>query len=321
MHLSDSAPLPSDILHNLRENPVLQLETRNGQRVRLCTEHSNHMAEVQLQPDRVLIVKEPRHYLESAGARFRTCRRAALLLADAGVTAPRYLPLPGIPDERPMLAYWKIPLRTLREIWPDLSDRQKTPLLRGYGKLIGRLHSIRMSGWGSIDPEESSPSLDAFLQSDLGGRLRPALSVEWPAALPALDALIDAIPAAVEASGDGGGVLNHNDLHMSNILCEEGEAGVDCAGVLDLEAAVSMPPELDFARLLVYHGPLFGQPLDGCWFQRIWEGYGKPLDPGQLAFFKTYHLLNIGFHMAINGNGAHATQTLDAANEELGALN
>jgi hypothetical protein len=314
------SPPPPEVLRSLRKNPVLHLEAGKGRRVRLCTEHSNHMAEVHLPPDRVLIVKEPRHYPESAEARFRTCRHAALLLTAAGVTVPQYLPLPGIPAERPMLAYWKIQLRTLREIWPDLSNRQKTSVLRGYGTLIGRVHSIRMSGWGSILPEDASPSLDAFLQQDLGERLRPALSVEWPSALPALDALIGAIPGVVDAGGDGEGVLNHNDLHMSNVLCEELEDGVHCAGLLDLEAAVSMPPELDFARLLVYHGPLFGHPLEGCWFQRIWEGYGRPLDPCVLAFFKAYHLLNVGFHMSMNGNGAHAAQTLTAAVEELGGL-
>jgi aminoglycoside phosphotransferase (APT) family kinase protein len=279
------------------------------------------MAEVQLAPERILIVKEPKHYPESAAARFRTCRYASPLLEKAGLVVPRYISIPGLPTDRPMLAYWRIQLHTLREIWPDLSDRVKITVLRSYGAVIARLHSVRTKGWGSILPDDASPTLTAFLERDLGERLHPALSVEWPAATAALDDLIAAIPEIAHDGAEAGGVLNHNDLHMSNVLCEERPGDTPrCVGLLDLEAAVSMPAELDFARLLVYHGPLFGQPLQGCWFQRIWEGYGQPLDPRRLAFFKAYHLLNIGFHMSINGNGAHATQTLAAACEELGAF-
>jgi aminoglycoside phosphotransferase (APT) family kinase protein len=313
--------LPTDLIHSLNEKPILQLEDGRSHRVKLSTEHSNLMAEVHLAPEQILIVKEPKHYPESAAARFRTCRFASPLLEKAGVVAPRYISIPGMPSDRPMLAYWRIPLRTLREIWPDLSDRRKISVLRSYGALIGRLHSVRMKGWGPILPDDASPTLSAFLHGDLVERLRPALSVEWPSALAALDELIAAIQSIAEGTDSVGGVLNHNDLHMSNVLCEEPAGdGALCVGLLDLEAAVSMPPELDFARMLVYHGPLFGQPLHGCWFHRIWEGYGRPLDPRRLAFFKAYHLLNIGFHMSMNGNGAHATQTLAAAKEELGTF-
>lgn len=314
--------LPTELLLSLRETSILQLQNGKSHRVQLRTEHSNVMAEVHLTPEQILIVKEPRHYPESAAARFRTCRYAAPLLERAGVLAPSYLPLPGVPTDRPMLAYWRIPLRTLREVWPDLSERTRTPVLRGYGALIRRLHAIRIKRWGPVLPDDSYATLEGFLNADLVERLQPAVWAEWPRALSALQSLIEAIPAVAEPAEAKGGVLNHNDLHMSNILCEEPEAGAPrCVGLLDLEAAVSMPPELDFARMLVYHGPLFGQPLEGSWFQRVWEGYGEPLNPVLLAFFRAYHLLNIGFHMSISGNGAHADATLDAASDELGAFN
>lgn len=311
-------PLPADLLRTLSERPLHELGERASHPVRLNTEHSNLMAEVHLAPEQVLIVKEPKHYPESAAERFRTCRYAAPLLEEAGVLAPRYLDLPDRPEERPMLAYWRIPLRTMREVWPDLSDRQKTPVLRGYGALIARVHSVRPDGWGALLPGSGTSTLREFLVADLDWRLRPAVAGEWGAGLETLDRLIAAIPGVAEIGEARGPVLNHNDLHMSNVLCDATERVPRCVGLLDLEAAVSMPPELDFARLMVYHGPLFGQPLLGPWFERIWEGYGQPLHPSLLAFFKAYHLLNIGFHMAVNGNGAHATQTLAAAREELG---
>lgn len=313
-------PLPHDLLRSLRENPILELEKRSRHPVRLRTEHSNLMAEVHLGAGRVLMVKEPRHYPDSAAARFRTCRAASPLLEEAGVLAPRYLELPGVPAERPMLAYWRIPCRTLREVWPDLSDRQKTAVLRGYGALIGRVHSVTTLGWGPIISEDASASLERFLVQDLDWRLRPAVAGEWDSALGALDRLIALIPAVSALGEPSGPVLNHNDLHMSNVLCAEEDGQVRCVGLLDLEAAVGMPAELDFARIAVYHGPLFGHPLSGSWFERIWEGYGRPLHPRLLAFFKAYHLLNIGFHMAMSGNGAHAVQVLACAREELDAF-
>jgi hypothetical protein len=313
-------PLPTALVDDLREKPVHELRCGETHSVRVNTEHSNVMAEVRLAPGQVLIVKEPKHYPESAASRFRTCRYAAPLLERAGVVAPRYLDIPGVPEERPMLAYWRIPLRTLREAWPDLSERDRTRVLRGYGALIARVHSVRTGGWGSLLPDDAHGSLLAFLQSDLVERLRPGVEGGWPTGLETLDRMVSTLPEIGRLGEAGGAVLNHNDLHMSNVLCEDGTDGVRCVGLLDLEAAVGMPAELDFARMLVYHGPLFGQPLHGPWFERVWEGYGTALNPRLLAFFKAYHLINIGFHMALNGVGAHATQTLEAVKEELGAL-
>jgi aminoglycoside phosphotransferase (APT) family kinase protein len=107
---------------------------------------------------------------------------------------------------------------------------------------------------------------------------------------------------------------------MANVLCRVEDGEIRCVGFLDLEAALAGPPEADLAKIGIYHGPLFGKPLNGCWFERVWEGYGKPLDPIVLAFFRAFHLVNIGFHSAFTGNKAHAGEIARAAQEEVDAL-
>jgi len=286
-------------------------------------EHSNDLTEIRFNGGPTLMVKRARSYPESADARFRTCRRASRLLREeVGVVAPEHLDIPTTPAE-PVMAYTRIELPTLAELWPDVSERARARVLRDWGRLIGRMHQVRLPGHGPlIEAEQGATRLAEFLTWDLAERLRPAVGWEWKTGAPVLDRLLGAIPeiaARVEERGDGA-VLNHNDLHMANVLCRVEEGEIHCVGFLDLEAALAGPPEADLAKIGIYHGPLFGKPLAGAWFDRVWEGYGSPLDPLVLAFFRAYHLVNIGFHMAFTGNKAHAGEIARAAQEEVDAL-
>jgi len=121
-----------------------------------------------------------------------------------------------------------------------------------------------------------------------------------------------------ERAGHRGGVLIHNDLFAANLLCEgTPERDVVCAGVLDFEDAFSGPPEAELAKIAVLHGPLFGQPWSEDCMSDIVAGYGAPLDDFISAYFRVFHLLNMGYHAAATGLVAHATEVLGACRREL----
>ena len=283
-------------------------------------EHSNDLAEVHFDDGRPLMVKRARH--PWAAAQYQASRAAARLLRKrTGVVGPQHVDVPVDLDDRPVEAYWRIPLPTLRELWPRVPERARPAVLRSWGRLIRRVHGVKLVGHGPL-PEaiREASSLAGFLEGDLEARLLPAVRATWPAGLSAVERLIEAIPEVAAHVGDLRGVLIHNDLHMANVLCRVEGQTVRCVGVLDLEAAFSGPVEADLARIRVLHGPLFGQPLPDPWFERVRDGYGDMLDPLVLTFFRAYHLVNIGFHAALVGYAAHAADVARAAAREAGAL-
>lgn len=283
-------------------------------------EHSNDLAEVHLTDGRTLMLKRAR-YTEN-GARFEASRLAARLLCDeARLIAPVHLRLPRGLSERPLLAYWRIPLPTLKQLWSELDDAARAAALRAWGRVTRRIHGVRLPGNGPLLEAARGPlPVAEFLMQDLEDRLRPALAGVWPAGMDVVRRLIAAVPTIATRVGDDGGVLIHNDLHLPNVLCEVVAETPECVGVLDLEDAMAGPPEAELAKTQVLHGPLFRHHLKGAWLERLCEGYGARLDALVLTFFRAYHLINMGFHAALVGYAAHAEEVAHAAREDAIAL-
>jgi hypothetical protein len=284
--------------------------------------HSNHVAEVHFDTG-TLIIKLARY--QEMNARFDTSRLAARLLRErAGVRVPEYLDTPGALHDATggPLVYWRIPLVTLDTLWPRLHADQRRRTLRTWGRLVRRIQRVRLPGHGAlIDAHTRAQSLSAYLHADLQQRLRPAVATHWPAAAAVIDQLVAMIEPVQERVGDTGGVLIHNDLFTANVLCEETpEQGVVCAGLIDFEDAFSGPPEAELAKTEVLHGPLFGQPWSEGFMSDIIAGYGAPLDPFVMAYFRVIHLINMGYHAAVTGLEAHAAEVLGACRRELQAL-
>lgn len=312
-----AAPLSRELVTALLRSVGAPAEPAD---VTFRNQHSNDFAEIRSRDGRTLIAKRGRY--EWSEARFQTSRAASeLLRTQVPVVAPRPLPLPRGLDPRPVEAYWRIDLPTLQEVWPELNASQREQALRSWGALMARVHSIRLPGCGPLlQARQGSHSLVTFLRADLGARLLPAIMGEWPEAVELAEALLGAVEQIPARNLHPGGRFLHGDLHMGNVLCERTGGEVRCVGLIDLETALAGPPECDLANLGVHHGALFDQPLEGEWYRQVLAGYGAEPDPWLLAFFRTYHLLNMGFYSALIGHHWHAGQVAAAARAEVAHL-
>lgn len=278
------------------------------------SQDSNDRAEVRFDDGRTLVVKRARH--EWARARFAASRHASRLLRQAGIPAPRPLALAAAEDGLPVEVYWKIELPTLAESW-SAGRAARRRLLREWGRLARRIHRVTLPGHGPLQRPHPG-GLGGYLRHDLAGRLLPAVAGTWPDALPLVEALAEAADRVARRLAGTPATLVHNDLHAGNVLCSAD--GERCMGVLDLEAAFAGPAEAELAHVQVLHGPLFGKPLPAGWEDEVLRGYGRALDPVGLAFFRAYHLVNLGFHAALCGHAAHAADVLAAAEAAAGGL-
>ncbi len=308
---------PDRLILSLLEALAEETDGTRACDIRFRDQHSNDVAEIRFEDGRTLMAKRGRQ--PWAAARFATARRAAeLLRRGTQVVAPRPLEVPSDLDERPLEVYWRIPLSTLKEVWPQIPAEERPRVMRSWGRVIQRLHEIELAGYGTLEQAAcEQSSLGQFLEADLRERLLPAVRWEWPEAVGVIERLLAAVAAVEEEVGERRSTLLHNDLHMDNVLCEvEGES-VRCVGVLDLEAAFAGPAEADLAHTQVLHGPLFFNGLPDPWFAHLCEGYGNPLNPVVMAFFRAYHLVNLGFYSAFTGHRDHAGDVAAAAYREV----
>jgi aminoglycoside phosphotransferase (APT) family kinase protein len=315
----DAAPLPEGLVDSLVELVATETDAAEPVGIDFLDKHSNDLAAIRYSDGHTLMVKRGRY--PWAAARFETSRMASdLVRRQAGVVAPAPIGLPNDLDEHPIEAYWRIDLPTLQEIWPDIPEADRPRVLRSWGELVRCIHRIRLPGYGPLPAAQREPSLEQFLETDLAERLRPAVAGTWPGGLAAVDRLIETAPEIADRMHDRPGRLVHNDLHSGNVLCEIEEGAIRCVGLLDLETAQIGPAEMDLANMEVLHGPLFARPLDGPWLEQVREGYDATLDPYALAFFRAYHLVNMGFYSALIGHHEHAAQVARAARRETAQL-
>jgi aminoglycoside phosphotransferase (APT) family kinase protein len=290
-----------------------------GSGARLCSvsfsRHSNDLAEMRFDDGRTLVVKRGR--FDWAAARFENSRAASSLVREhARLAAPEPVDVPRACDEQPLQAYWRIDLPTLSELWPELGEAERTTALESWGAMLRRLHQIRLPAWGSVRAGDAHGSLADHLAGDVLERLLPAVYGEWPEAAWHVERLAAVVPGLTAAVGDRSPVLVHGDIHMGNILCHPDPAGPICVGLLDLETAQGGVVESDLAIAEVLHGPLFEQHLEHRgWREVVEAGYGDGTDPHLTAFFRAYHLANLGFFSALVGDREHAEDVL----RELGA--
>ena len=309
-------PFSDELLHQVRE-VIGEKESSQIKSITSLSGYSNNMICLNLGDGRSLMVKCAQYHW--AGPRFQSSRRASMLLRQrTSVVTPEHVPIDAKIEDKPVLAYWFIPLTPLEDIWTDLNFIQKVKAIQSLGSLLSNVHRVKVDYAGSLSDEEPShDTISSFMESDLLERLKPAVWAKWYDAVPVLDQLAQ---MASELPKKDDPVLIHNDLHLGNVLCEQEEEEISCGGLLDLEAAEGGSWVSDIASATIMYNPLFfGKETE--WIEDfekyLQEGYGKEADPFLLHFFKTYHLLNLGFFSILNDDRLHARQTLELARETL----
>jgi aminoglycoside phosphotransferase (APT) family kinase protein len=275
-----------------------------GTGVRWHEGHSNDIGELRLADGRVLLLKRGRH--DWTRASFAAAAAAArLIAAESDITVPEPLDLDVDAVGMPLQAYWLVPLPTLAQVWPVLSLRSRAAALRSAGRLLRRLHGLETSRFGALHTA-GADTLAAELDRDLRQRLLPAVYAHWPAGLPYLESLIEQIPEASARCRARPPVLVHNDPHIGNVLCRTAGERVECVGFLDLDDVVGGVKESDVASFDVLHGRLFEQLIEPGLRARLVDGYGEPLDPWLVRYFRRVHLINQGFSAGLLEHHEHA---------------
>lgn len=316
-----SAPEPSSATDADLADVVSRItEDRHADAMNTIIGSSNDLLELESERGKRFMVK--RNPSPWAAAGVAAARAASTLLERAGVLAPKPLPVPAELEAQGIEIYERIPLPTLQSLWPGLGTREREASLRSLGGLLRCIHAIRVPGYGALPqaPSERMP-LQSHLANDLGVRLRPGLGWSLPEAVPAVDRMLDAMPAVARRLDGTEPRLLHGDVHLGNILCRADEhGGAACVGVLDLESAHAGPGAADLARMEALHHPLCGEPLPSGWMAQIHAGYGDVAavaDPLVRSFYAAHHFLNIAFHEAWIGRLEHARLVLAAAEAEL----
>lgn len=280
--------------------------------------HSNDVRELTFADGRILIVKRARQTWGRAG--YATAAAAAhLIRSRSGLEVPEPLPVPLRLHGRTVQAYWRLPRPTLAELWPRLEDAQRLVALRSLGALMRRLHAIDAPRFGDITAAGTQDDFATMLQRDLQLRLLPAVYAHWPDGAWWVERLIERIPDVAD-NGPHAPVLTHNDLHMGNVLCDVGAAGVECVGLLDLDGVTGCCAARDVATFSVLHGPLFLKPLTAPFHAALAESAGCERQPLLLSFFRCVQLANQGFSSGLLGDIEHAALIRDALDAELRAL-
>lgn len=294
--------LSPQILHFLKSKANSDITN-----VHALTGYSNNLVRIIFDNGRSMIVKQSQY--DWAEPRFRSARQASnLLRKQTDIIAPKHIEIPNEITEMPTLAYWYLSASTLKDLWPQLSQSKKKKAAVNMGGLLKKMHSISVSGYGALNSDESYSSAAEYVYSDLSERLEPTMGAKWPDILPVVYELMERID---NRGGAEDPVLVHNDFHIGNILCTSESDGVKCVGLLDLEEAGGGRWELDLARAITLHHPLFaGGNLKGnCLsdFGRLMvQGYGKKPNQELLRLFRVYHLLNLGLYSAMNQKHKHA---------------
>ena len=275
----------------------------------------NGVWEVALDDGRRLMVKQAAEPGEVRAADYARAARIARIWREADICVPELREVPE--GDAPTAAYWRLSAPTLRTLWPRLSPHVRAEVLCDWGVLLRRMHDATPPAAGEALERYTTDAL-----ADLSLRLRAQIGWVWPDFLPIFERLRALVPA-LEDRTTAAPVLLHNDLHMSNVLCRPegrgplGPTQIRCIGAIDLEDAALGLAESDLGRIAACHHPLFGRPLDGRALHRIAEGYARPLDPLLIAFFRAYHLVNVGYHRAHCGQRACLQDIAEVIDEDV----
>ncbi|PYH43183.1 APH-domain-containing protein [Aspergillus saccharolyticus JOP 1030-1] len=179
------------------------------------------------------------------------CTQGAIsqaLALDPAIPAPRVLHDWRDAKKQYFVLEERVPGTTLGQVWPTLIQSEKTDIAKQVAEVRQRLRaltapSIQSAGGGACYPPfpcyvgcraDGPWHSDAELQETLRARL----TEDTPCGLP--DKIVDNLLARMPTCGPY--VLTHGDLHLTNIMVQEGKL----TGIIDWEYAAYYPVWLEY---------------------------------------------------------------------------
>lgn len=137
----------------------------------------------------------------------------------------------------------------------EVDDAHAPQLYRELGRLLARLHTIKLDGFGYLTADgvlESHPTNLDYMRFQFGTRL--ASFVELGGDTELSRAIAEHVRVREELLvGPRAPVLCHNDCHEGNVVVSL-HGGVTVAGWFDFENALAGDPLLDLAKTIAYSG-------------------------------------------------------------------
>lgn len=292
---------------------VEQLTGSPAQRVELIVRYAGRLVCVVTLPDRRLVFKAgPEDSVRLEAWVSETLRRlgvGAPAVVATDVSRGRFplayllmeeipgVPLPGWPSDRELSD-------------PDFDRPDFRAVLHEAGRQLGLVHSVRMSGFGLLDPSPLAKgrtpagrwtSWAAYVADDAHANLE---SLSRQRVLPA--AVRAALDPCIERLELDEGRLLHGDFIARHLFVTPGQTAL--TGILDF-GALSGDPAFDIAVADVDHRQLEPSPGPFAWL--LLEGYGP--DPalldalaGRLLLYRAVRALGEAAFMHANGEDVQA---------------
>lgn len=170
----------------------------------------------------------------------------------------------------------KLPGTAIKK-WLEANPNDEAVLLPQIGKMMARLHQVKVDGFGALDNERAKTGELVGLHQTLGASVRAGLPFNLKVLLKEGVLTAEQSAAVTKLFGDDNLLLNnsqavlvHNDFADWNLLTD----GKDVTGILDWDECVASDPVSDIACWSTFFDP---ERLKG-FLDGYWEVAEKPAD-------------------------------------------
>ena len=240
---TDSNDIDQAIL-SLANSPVVKKDRINKGR-------AHEVYSVQTESGKELILRISQDKLVDGLNKFEVEKWCLEKCSEAGIPVPEVLALNTLETsekKKEICLESKLPGESLDVLLPAISDDQRKQIFSQAGKILSKIHSIPVSGFGLLDKDGKGEFSsiqemlgDQYISPEKMNAIAEKVSLDKNIVSKAYDALEN---ATSDYSSDFQPKLLHNDYEPKHILVHEG----NISGILDFELARGGDPVMDLAR-------------------------------------------------------------------------
>jgi Ser/Thr protein kinase RdoA (MazF antagonist) len=152
--------------------------------------------------------------------------------------------------------------RSIESVQEHLTTKELSHIYEQVGKVLSRLHQVRVAGFGALQPNGRGSFSDwyAFVQFTLEQRVSDIPYIVQAGLLESEAYTLLEITRELQLSSDTQPVLCHGDLSNEHIFVDD---DLTVTGIIDFGQCQGGPPAIDTAVLLMFH-----PEIDLAWLKR-----------------------------------------------------